>query len=217
MRFEKSDAEKYIEDVFVTESEERVNILEDLSLNTKHGIQVSATEGKILKFLTQMIGAKKVVEIGTLFGYSTSWFLEGVGASGKVWSLEKEELHYKIASHHLDKHIESQRLEILLGDALTNLESIENQRPFDLIFIDANKSGYMDYFNWADKNLKKGGLIIADNTFLFGNVFSDQEPDNNKKAWRVMRELNQTIATHPNYLSAMFPTPEGMTLGFKTK
>lgn len=222
MRFEKSEAEKYIESVFVKEIPERINILEDLSLNNKHGIQVSPTEGQLLKFLVQMIGAQKIVEIGTLFGYSTSWFLEGLKdvstkRNYKVWSLEKEELHYKMATHHLESHIQNEHLEILMGDALVSLQSIEQHGPFDLIFIDANKSGYMDYFHWADKNLRKGGLIIADNTFLFGQVFSEQEPENNKKAWRVMRELNQTLATHPNYTSALFPTPEGMTLAFKTQ
>jgi predicted O-methyltransferase YrrM len=215
MRTEKSDTDQYIEKVFVEESVERTQILEDLKLNNKQGIQVSPSEGHLLKFFSQMIKAKKIVEIGTLFGYSTSWFVESIGDKGKVWSFEKEELHYKIATHHLESHIQNGKLEILCGDALTNLKTIEDQGPFDLIFIDANKSGYMDYFNWADQNIKSGGLIIADNTFLFGQVFNDEEPSNNKKAWRVMRELNQTIAKNKNYVSTMVPTNEGLTLAYR--
>lgn len=215
MRDNKSESEIYIESVFVKESEERLGILEDLNLNNKNGIQVSASEGHLLKFFSKMINAKKIVEIGTLFGYSTSWFLESLSLDGKVWSFEKEELHYKFASHHLAKHIESNRLEIICGEAITELNSIITHGPFDLVFIDANKSGYMDYFNWADKNLRSGGLVIADNTFLLGKVFSDSPPDNHKKAWGVMRELNQTLANHPNYNSTIIATNEGLTIAQK--
>lgn len=215
MRLEKSPAEEYIEKVFVNELAERQAILEDLQLNSKNGIEVSANEGHLLKFLAQMIGAKKIVEIGTLFGYSTSWLVESLAGKGKVWSFEKEELHYKFATHHLKHHLDAESLEIIHGEAIDELKAIETQGPFDLVFIDANKSGYMDYFNWADRNLKSKGLIIADNTFLLGKVFSDEAPNNHKKAWSVMRELNQTIAKHPNYISTLIPTSEGLTIAQK--
>jgi predicted O-methyltransferase YrrM len=215
MRFEKSPAETYIEKVFVKELPERLAILEDLRLKEKNGIEVSANEGHLLKFLAQMIGAQKIVEIGTLFGYSTSWFVESLPNDGKVWSFEKEELHYKFATKHLQSHIKSKKLEIIHGEALTELKAIESKGPFDLVFIDANKSGYMNYFNWADQNLKPKGLIIADNTFLLGKVFSDEEPSNHKKAWKIMRELNQTLANHPGYISTLIPTAEGLTIGQK--
>lgn len=220
MRTEKTLAETYIEKVFVRENEERKAILKDLITNNKNGIQVSPTEGQLLKFFAQMISAKKIVEIGTLFGYSTSWFLESLEQAStsersKVWSFEKDEFNFVTAKKHLSKHLESNRLEILFGDASTNLNSITNQGPFDLIFIDANKSGYLDYFHWADQNLKSGGLIIADNTFLLGLVFSDQEPSNHKKAWQVMSEFNSMMAQHPNYVSTLIPTHEGLTVAFK--
>ncbi len=223
MRFEKSDSDKYIEDVFVTESNERLQILKDLIENNKNGIQVSPSEGHLLKFFSKLINAKKIVEIGTLFGYSTSWFLESVFEDDlldsselkKVWSLEKDEFHFKMASKHLAEHIRLDRLEILLGEANENLKSISRYGPFDLIFIDANKSGYMDYFNWAEQNLRSGGLIIADNTFLLGLVFNDQEPSNHQKAWKIIREFNNTIASHPSFISTMIPTNEGLTIAFK--
>ncbi len=215
MRKDKSASEVYIEKVFVNESEERLGILADLNFHDKDGIQVSASEGHLLKFLSRMIGAKKIVEIGTLFGYSTSWFLESLSDQGKVWSFEKEELHFNFARKHLQKYVDSKVLELSFGDALTELKKIEAFGPFDLVFIDANKSGYMDYFNWADRNLRSGGMIIADNTFLLGKVFSDQPPDNHKKAWGVIRELNQTLANHPNYISTMIATNEGLTIAQK--
>lgn len=223
MRVDKSEAESYIEGLFVNEAIERKNILLDLTSDNKHGIQVSPGEGQLLKFFSKMIGAKKIVEIGTLYGYSTSWFVESIfedlkenqSEEKKVWSFEKEESHFNIASKHLAHHIESKKLEIFLGDALTGLKSIESQGPFDLVFIDANKSGYMDYFDWADQNLRSGGLIIADNTFLFGEVFKNEPPTKNKKAWQVMRTLNETLARHENYISTLLPTAEGLTLAMK--
>lgn len=213
MRLDKDQSQRYIENVFIQESSERLEILKNLKEKNKDGIQVSAVEGSILKFLCKIISAKKVVEIGTLFGYSTSWFLEAVGSDGHVWSFEKNEEHYAYSCKHLIAHIHSKNLNILLGDALHNLKTIESQGPFDVIFIDANKSAYMDYLLWADKNIKKGGLIIADNSFLFGQVFIDEEPPNNKKAWKAMRELNEFLAQSKNYESIVLPTAEGMTIG----
>ena len=217
MRRDKSDIEKYIETNFVKESSLREKIVSDLVDHEKDGIQVSPSEGQLLKFFGKMIGAKKIVEFGTLFGYSTSWFLETVGKVGKVWSFEKSEEHYQAASSHLKASIESENLQILLGNGLDNCKKIESEGPFDLIFIDANKSAYMDYFNWADQHLRPGGLIIADNTFLFGEVFKDESPERNKKTWKVMKELNQTLGSHPNYMATLIPTKEGLTVAQKKR
>lgn len=215
MRTEKNPIQNYIETNFVKPDSRRANIITELQTFNKEGINVSSTEGKLLKVLTQMVKAKTVIEIGTLFGYSTSWFLEAVGEKGKVWSFEFSDEHYKKASELLKADIDKGRLQILLGNALEELPKVENQGPFDLVFIDANKAGYMDYFKWADANIKSGGLIIADNTFLFGTVYQDTPPDNNKKAWQVMRELNQTLGQSDKYESIMIPTAEGMTIALK--
>ncbi len=215
MRSQKTPAESYIEKIFARESPERLTILKNLRLEAKSGIEISANEGHLLKFFSQMIRAQKIVEIGTLFGYSTSWLLESLPANGKVWSFEKDETHYNYAKLHLQHHIENESLEIIQGEALNELKNIEIHGPFDLIFIDANKSGYMDYFKWADKNLKSKGLIIADNTFLLGKVFSDVPPKNHTKAWSVMNEFNQTLALHPNYNATLLPTTEGLTVAQK--
>lgn len=215
MRTEKNPRQDYIEQTFVKKDSRREEIISELKVFNKEGINVSSTEGKLLKVLAQMIKAKKIVEIGTLFGYSTSWFLDALAADGKIWSFEFSKEHYEKASSLLKADIQSGRLKIILGQAVEELPQIEPEGPFDLIFIDANKSGYMDYFKWADDNLRSGGVIIADNTFLFGTVYLDAPPENNKKAWQVMRELNQTLGQSERYESIMIPTPEGMTMALK--
>ncbi len=215
MRTTISEADSYIQKVFENEPIERLQILQALKESGKSGIEVSATEGRMLKLFSRLISARKIVEIGTLYGYSTSWLLESLPETGKLWSVEKNQTAYAVASRNLKAHIASNRLSIFLGVASNKLKEIEAEGPFDLVFIDANKSGYLDYFDWADKNLRSGGLVIADNTFLLGKVFSDKEPSNHKQAWKVMREFNQTIAGHPDYFSALIPTAEGLTLAFK--
>ena len=215
MRSLDSPSMDYIRRVFVHENEERLKILEDLKKNKKEGIQVSPVEGHILWFLARLIQAKKIVEIGTLFGYSTSWWIQAVGSEGLVWSFEKNEKHYELASYHLSHHIQSGCLKIILGDAKEKLKTLEGQDPFDLIFIDANKSSYMDYLNWAENNVRKGGLIILDNTFLFGHIFSDQPPKNYKKSWQVLKNVNTYLARSEKFNSILLPTFEGLTVALR--
>lgn len=216
MRTEKDARQEYIEKNFIKQDSRRKQIISELRNFNKEGINVSSIEGKLLKVLAQMIKAHKIVEIGTLFGYSTSWFLDALtNNEDKIWSFEFSKEHYEKAVSLLKTDIENNRLKIILGNAIEELPKIEKEGPFDLIFIDANKAGYMDYFKWADENLRSGGLIIADNTFLFGTVYQESVPENNKKAWQVMRKLNQTLGQNNHYESIMIPTAEGMTIALK--
>lgn len=215
MRTEKNLRQEYIESQFVPKNSRREKILKEILKVDKDGIQISPAEGQLIKVLARMIQAKKAVEIGTLLGYSTTWLLEAVGVDGHVWSFEKLQEHHRIAGELLKEDLQEGRLTLNLGDANEELPKISAKGPFDLIFIDANKGSYMDYFKWADENLRSGGLLIADNTFLFGLVYQDEAPENHKKAWEVMRELNRTLGSHPNYESILIPTSEGLTIAFK--
>lgn len=206
---------KYIQETFIQENEERLKILKDLKKENKIGIQVSPIEGHILWFLARLIQAKKIVEVGTLFGYSTSWWVQAVGLKGQVWSFEKNKDHFEKASYYLNHHIQSRCLKIILGDAREKLKTIQDQGPFDLIFIDANKSAYRDYLDWAEKSIRKGGLIVADNTFLFGHIFSHKPPKNYKKSWQVLKDFNTYLAKSDQFESILLPTAEGLTVALK--
>ncbi|MCO5114193.1 MAG: O-methyltransferase [Bdellovibrionaceae bacterium] len=215
MRTEKEPRMQYIEKNFVRMGEQREKILGAILEVDKDGIQISGSEGQMIKVLAKMIGAQKVVEIGTLLGFSTTWLLEAVGPKGKVWSFEKMSEHHRIAQELLKTEVEQNRLSLHLGDAIEELPKIESEGPFDMVFIDANKAAYLDYFNWAHRNLRSGGLIVADNTFLFGMVYQDETPPNHAKAVAVMREFNQNLGEHPEYDAILIPTSEGMTIARK--
>lgn len=208
---------EYINNLFAKEDENQKAIKEQLRLDHKEGINVGPYEGKLLFFLSQMIGAKKIVEIGTLYGYSTSWFLRALPSDGFLYTLEKSEETALTAKSLLKQRKNSEQMELLVGDARENLQSITDKGPFDLIFIDANKAAYGDYLDWAIKHIKKGGLIIGDNTYLFGHVYDDKEASvrSNEKQIKVMKEFNQRLAESDEFTSVMLPTPEGMTLALK--
>ena len=138
----------------------------------KTRISVSRIEGELLRFFVSQYRCQKFIEIGTLTGYSALWILKGMGAAGKLWTFEKDARHAEKARATLQDFPQARVLE---GDAEENLLKIEADGPFDGIFIDGNKAAYGRYLNWAEKNLKKGGLILADNIFLGGGVWGSQQ------------------------------------------
>ena len=115
-----------------------------------------------------MHNSKTVIEIGTLVGYSTIWIARALPAGGRVISFERDEKVAAVARENISKSDVANRIEIIVGDAHEKLKDIKNRGPFDAMFIDAEKGGYCKYLDWAEKNIRSGGLILADNTFMFG-------------------------------------------------
>ncbi len=176
--------------------------------DAKAQIQLGAEEGKFICLLLQMVAAKTVLEIGTLVGYSTAWIARALPADGKLISIEKSEEHYQIAQSNLGADT---RIELINGAALDILSTFE--QPIDACFIDANKTDYPQYFEHADRLLRPGGLIIADNTLLWGEVLpGNLEPSQMASA---MREFNNMAANHDGYDAILLPTVEGMTVARK--
>ena len=176
-------------------------------------MSISFIEGKILQVLLRSIHAKKVIEVGTFTGYSALWIAKALNNEGKVWTLEQNPEHAKLAKEALS---DSPVCEVLEGNALDSLKLLEKEAPFDAIFIDADKSGYLDYLDWASQHIRKGGLIIGDNTYLFENVYLDSPTnDISKKAWEVMRKFNKALSNPDKYTSVILPTEEGMSISIK--
>ena len=176
-------------------------------------MSISFLEGKILEVLLKMIKAKKVIEVGAFTGYSALWISRALGENGKLWTLEYEAEHARLAKEALN---DFPNCEVIAGNALESLNVLKNKGPFDAIFIDADKGGYMDYLQWAEKHIRKGGLIIGDNTYLFENVYLEQpNAEVGRKAWEVMREFNKTLSDTEKYTSIILPTTEGMTVSIK--
>lgn len=226
-----SDRTKYVRDIFANEDNALKSIIDTLDEQEKI-MQIGPDEGKILQVLAKMVNAKKIVEIGVLAGYSAIWMARSLPEGGKLYAFEKnknlaERILKNFAAANISaglrggaslKREQEQecKIELIIGNALDNLPKIKDQGPFDMVFIDADKGGYPDYLDWAESNIRKGGIIVGDNTFLFGHVYKDQCPDNfSENSWNKMREFNQRLANTEKYTSIMLPTIEGMTVAVK--
>lgn len=135
-------------------------------------LAVSASQGKLLQMLAQIHGAKKILEIGTLAGYSTIWLARALPADGKLISLEFSPNNAALARSNLAYAGLADKTEIRAGNAIDTLPQIEAEGlgPFDFIFVDADKSGYKNYLDWALKLSRPGTVIIMDNVIRGGGI-----------------------------------------------
>ncbi len=142
-------------------------------------IAVSAVQGKLLHLLARAMGAKKILEIGTLGGFSTIWLGRALPPDGKLLTLEVDEKHAGVARSNLARAGLSDKVEVILGPALETLPKLSSSGagPFDLFFIDADKPSNADYFAWAMKLSRPGSLIIVDNVVRKGAVVDAKSAD----------------------------------------
>ncbi len=184
----------------------------------KSSIQLSWSEGQLVSFLVKSHGCHRFVEIGTLTGFSALWILKGMESFSEITfnTFEKDPKHAMAAKKIFDQHPRSASIQLHLGDAEVELSKIENQGPFDGIFIDGNKSAYNSYLNWAEKHLKKGALILADNVFLGGAVYDESvQTKFSHKNIQAMQDFNRRLADPQKYVSALLPTSEGLFAAVK--
>lgn len=159
---------------------------------------------------------KRIVEVGTLSGYSALCMAQAIPVDGEVYTIEKNREHAQIARQHFAKHPD-RKITLLEGDGIDELQKLASKgEKFDMIFIDADKSGYCNYLDWAEEHIRPKGLIVADNTLLFDTVYLNSPPSNvSQKSWAVMKEFNQRTANPDKYYSIMIPTAEGLTVAIK--
>lgn len=142
-------------------------------------ISVSANQGKFLQVLAKLSGAKKILEVGTLGGYSTIWMARALPPGGKLVTLEIEPKHAEVARKNFERAGLSNVIDIRVGKAIDIMPTLKNSgdAPFDMIFIDADKPPYTEYFQWALKLSKPGTLIVADNVIRGGKVLDAKTDD----------------------------------------
>jgi predicted O-methyltransferase YrrM len=157
-------------------------------------IAVSPPQGKLLHLLARSIGARSVLEIGTLGGYSTIWLARAVGEDGRVLSLEADARYAEVARANIARAGFADTAEIRVGAALETLALIaaEGPAPFDLVFIDADKVNTPEYFSWALQRTRSGGLIVADNVIRGGTIGDPQSGDPGGLAARRLHEMLQS-------------------------
>jgi len=170
-------------------------------------IQVGPSEGKFLQLMVRLAGAARVVEVGTLAGYSAIHMARALPDDGRLWTIEYEPGHAEVARRNLRLAGVADKVEVCVGAGLDILPTLNEHGPFDVVFIDADKGNYPGYGKWAERNLRRGGLLIADNAYLFGNLMDDSERG---AAMRTFHE--QTAAA---FDSVCVPTPDGMVVAIK--
>ena len=142
-------------------------------------INVSAAQGRLLAFMAQMIQARRILEIGTLGGYSTIFLARALAAGGRVVTLEIDARHADVARRNFERAAVSDRIDLRVGPAQETLPAIqaEGLGPFDLIFVDADKPSYSEYLEWSIRLSRPGGVIIVDNIVRDGAVVDEHTAD----------------------------------------
>jgi predicted O-methyltransferase YrrM len=168
-------------------------------------IQISPLQGKFLYVLVQAMRVKRILEIGTLGGYSTAWLASGLPEDGKLISLELDPQHAAVAEENLSSYGFWDKVEIRVGDASQTLEQLvlAEPSPFDLIFIDADKEGYAKYLDLAVRLSRPGTLIIADNVVRSGKILDTSNQDS---AVLGIQKFNQAVTENPRLAASTLQT-----------
>lgn len=207
MRYESQDLLSYLERVHASHDDALSAAFSSPVRDGLPAIMVGASEGRLLELLMRMIAARRVVEVGTLAGYSALRIARGLPDDGRLWSIEADPQHAEVARNNLIAGGVSDRVQVVVGRGLEVLPTLERHGPFDAVFIDADKENYPGYGAWALAHLRRGGLVIGDNANYFGNLLQDSP------GGRAMRAFHEHIAEHCH--SVCIPTGEGMLLGIK--
>jgi caffeoyl-CoA O-methyltransferase len=170
-------------------------------------VQVGPGEGAILSLLLKLIRAERVVEVGTLAGYSAIWLARALPPGGRLWTVESDPDHAHAARANLLEAGLADSVGVLEGPGLEVLPTLERLGPFDAVFLDADKEGYPEYGAWAARNLRPGGLLLADNAFCFGRLLEDD------RTAVALRRFHEEAREH--FESAVIPTPDGLFVGIR--
>jgi predicted O-methyltransferase YrrM len=168
-------------------------------------ISLSSTQGRFLEIMVRSLGAKHVLEIGTLGGYSTAWLARGLPYGARLISLEIDPERAKLARENLNLFEFKAKVEVWVGDALHNMAEMTkiDQPPFDLIFIDGEKSQYTDYLDLSIQLSHPGTLIIADNVIKHGRIFNQEI---NTPSRIGITTFHEKVAAHPRLQAAVLQT-----------
>jgi predicted O-methyltransferase YrrM len=193
------DYDRYISKLFAPEDDALRMAHQAMLRAGMPEINVSASEGKLLYFLARLVGAKRILEIGTLGGYSAIWLARALPSEGKLISLEINPRYADVAERNIKRAGLAQKVEVLVGPGLESLAQLEAQAepPFDLIFIDADKEGYVNYLRRSMPLLREGGLMLGDNALP--DAVLDEAADSGTKRY------NAEVSTHPDLVSILIP------------
>jgi caffeoyl-CoA O-methyltransferase len=200
----------YVRRLFAGEDEVLEELRYEISRRSLPEISISAEVGRLLQVLLTSIGARRVVEVGTLGGYSAIWMGRALPAEGRLLSLELDPERAALAREFVARAGLETVIEVREGDARDVLKELAAgpEAPFDAVFIDADKESYVDYLERALELVRPGGLIIADNAFRDGRVL-DEDAD---EATRGVQRYNERVASHARLASTIIPIRDGLAV-----
>jgi predicted O-methyltransferase YrrM len=168
-------------------------------------IQVSPPQGQLLHLLARTLGARRILEFGTLAGYSTIWLGRALAEGGRLITLEADPRYAEVAAANIVRAGLGDAVDLRVGPALDALPALEAEEagPFDLVFIDADKVHTPDYFAWSVDNSRPGSLIVADNVVRDGTL---AEADTDDSTVQAQRHLHETIAADPRVIATTIQT-----------
>jgi caffeoyl-CoA O-methyltransferase len=203
------DIERYAEQ-HTTPVEDRMDALAEETRSTLRAPAMlsGAVEGRLLETLVFATGARRVLEFGTYSGYSALSMARALPPDGRIFTLEVDPEHAAFAQRHIDASPYADRIEVLLGPALENVERLDG--PFDLAFIDADKENYRHYYEAALGKLSPRGLIVVDNTLWSGAVL-DPEADG-RESTLALAEFNDMVVQDERVICVMLTVRDGVTL-----
>ena len=207
--------EKYLEQLFGLPDADLTRVRERMVGTGWEAMSISGAEARILQFLIRGFGVGKIAEFGTFLGYSALAMAKALPSDGLVVTVEKDPKHHAWAAETFKTSPDGKKVVSLCGDAHNLMAEIEARGPYDLAFIDADKSGYPDYLSWCEKNVRRGGLIVGDNTFLWGALWNQPEHNIGEVEVQAMSEFNRRLSDPTRYNSILIPSREGMTVAQK--
>ena len=204
---------QYVQDLFGKEDAVLRAVREGNLAQGLPAIQIEPEAGRMLQFLLTAIKARRVVEIGTLGGYSGIWLARALPEDGRLISLEVDPERAMIARAAFEQAGVGDRAEVRVGHALDNLPTLSAEGPFDAVFIDADKRNYPAYLTWALDNVRLGGLIMAHNAFWYGAVVqAERLPESDVQG---LLAFNRQIAEDPRLMGVIIPIGDGLSVALR--
>ncbi|MFK5855734.1 MAG: O-methyltransferase [Bacteroidota bacterium] len=202
------ELEKYIDNYTSIENKDLQSLDRETNLKTTMPRMLSGkVQGKFLEMISYMIKPNRILEIGTFTGYSAICMAKGLAPSGKIYTIESNEELEPIIRKYIDKTNLSSKIELIIGNALVEIPKLKEK--FDLVFIDADKEQYIDYYNLAKTKLKPGGFILADNVLWGGKVLNTNNPG---KETSAIQAFNNYVMHDKSVEQVLVPLRDGLLL-----
>ncbi len=207
---ELSALDQYVTNLFAPEDEALRWIQAEADRHDLPQISIRAHEGRLLQVLIRAINAIKAVEIGALAGYSGVWIARALPVDGKLFTLEKSSRHAQVARAGYQRAGVDKKVVLREGAALDSLPHLTAHGPFDFVFLDADRTSYLDYLKWVEENLRPGGILAVHNAYAGGRVLKPEGEND-----QAMIAFNEALAKHPRFDSTIIGVGDALAVAVK--